>query len=155
MITTLLIVHGLIAVALLGALTHQALSVWWPAAAKRSGSFLTNARAVASTSYTNAIIVLFLITATLGAILYPAYRLGIRVVLQDYHLLVPEGSFELKEHFVAVGLGLLPAYWFYWRRPLAPDCAVARTALTTLLAFIVWWAFLVGHVLNNIRGFGS
>jgi hypothetical protein len=154
MITALLIIHGLSAVALLGALTHQALSVWWPAR-KHTGSFLSAVRAVGSTSYTNAIIVLFVITATLGAVIYPAYRLGIRVVLQDYHLLVPEGSFELKEHFVTIGLGLLPAYWYFWRRPLAPDAAHMRLALTTILAFIVWWSFLVGHVLNNIRGFGS
>jgi hypothetical protein len=154
MITTLLIIHGLMAVALLGALTHQAISVWWPAA-KRTGSFVGSVRAVSSTSYTNAIIVLFLITASLGAVIYPAYRLGIRVVLQDYHLLVPEGAFELKEHVVTIGLGLLPAYWYFWRQPLAPDNARARAALTTLLAMIVWWSFLVGHVLNNIRGFGS
>jgi hypothetical protein len=154
MTTALLIIHGLTAVALLGALTHQTLSVWWPAA-KRSGSFLSAARSVSSTSYTNAIIVLFLVTASLGAIIYPAYRLGIRVVLQDYRLLIPEGSFELKEHFVTIGLGLLPAYWYFWRRPLSPDHAGTRVALTTLLAFIVWWSFLVGHILNNIRGFGS
>lgn len=154
MITTLLVIHGLLAVALLGALTHQTLSVWWPAA-KRTGAFFNDVRAVSGTSYSNAIIVLFLITASLGAILYPAYRVGIRVVLQDYHLRVPEGSFELKEHFVTIGLGLLPAYWYYWRRPPAPDTARTRVALTTILAFIVWWAFLVGHVLNNIRGFGS
>ena len=154
MITTLLIIHGLMAVALLGALTHQSLSVWWPAT-KRAGSFLSAARAVSSSSYTNAIIVLFLITATLGGIIYPAYRLNIRVILQDYRLLVPEGSFELKEHFVTIGAGLLPAYWYFWRRPLSPDWAGTRAALTTILALIVWWAFLVGHVLNNIRGFGS
>ncbi|MBO0756974.1 MAG: hypothetical protein J2P54_14020 [Bradyrhizobiaceae bacterium] len=154
MITTLLIIHGLIAVALLGALTHQTLSLWWPAG-KRTGSFLSAARAVSSTSYTNAIIVLFLMTATLGALIYPSYRLGIRVVLQDYRMLMPEGSFELKEHFVTIGAGLLPAYWYFWRRPLAPEYAGTRIALTTLLAIIVWWAFLVGHVLNNIRGFGS
>jgi len=154
MVTTLLIIHGLLAVALLGALTHQAVSVWWPAG-KRGGSFFTNVRAVASTSYTNAIIVLFVLTAALGAIIYPAYRVGIRVVLQDYRLLVPEGSFELKEHFVAIALGLLPAYWYFWRRPLVADTAAIRRALTSLLTFIVWWSFLVGHVLNNIRGFGS
>jgi hypothetical protein len=154
MTTTLLIIHGLMAVALLGALTHQALSVWWPAG-KRTGSFFNSVRAVSSTSYTNAIVVLFLITASLGAFIYPAYRLGIRVVLQDYHLLVPEGAFELKEHFVTIGLGLLPAYWYFWRQPLSPDHARTRAVLTALLAFIVWWSFLVGHVLNNIRGFGS
>ena len=28
----------------------------------------------------------------------------------------------------------------------------ARIGITVLLAAIVWWDFLVGHVLNNIRG---
>jgi hypothetical protein len=32
---------------------------------------------------------------------------------------------------------------------------IAVRMLTTLLAFIVWWGFIVGHILNNIRGFGS
>jgi hypothetical protein len=27
--------------------------------------------------------------------------------------------------------------------------------VTALLAFICWFNFLVGHVLNNVRGFGS
>jgi hypothetical protein len=142
------------AVALLGALTHQALSVGWPAK-KRTGSFFNNVRAVSSTSYTNAVIVLFLITACFGAVIYPAYRLGIRVVLQDYRMHVPEGSFELKEHLATIGLGLLPAYWYFWRKPLAANVAFTRAALSIILAIIVWWNFLVGHVLNNIRGFGS
>jgi len=30
-----------------------------------------------------------------------------------------------------------------------------RIALTSILAFIVWWGFLSGHVANNIVGFGS
>ena len=62
------------------------------------------------------------------------------------------GLFEIKEHFAAVGLGLLPTYWLFWRQPLVPQQATARRALTWLLAFIVWWNFLVGHVLNNIKG---
>ena len=32
---------------------------------------------------------------------------------------------------------------------------VARTVLTTLIAVAVWWSFLTGHIINNIRGFGS
>jgi hypothetical protein len=66
---------------------------------------------------------------------------------------VPNGLFELKEHFVAVGLGMLPAYWYFWRQPLANDYLRTRAILTSILAFIVWWSFLVGHILNNIRGF--
>jgi len=63
--------------------------------------------------------------------------------------------FDLKEHFAAIGLALLPAYWVCWRRPHADELAQTRTALTSILAFIVWWSFLTGHVANNIMGFGS
>jgi hypothetical protein len=152
--TFLLIIHSLTAVTLLGALTHQAISVWWPARA-RTGSFVSSLRSVPSMTYTNAIIVLFVITAILGSIIYPEYRISVRTLLQDYRLHVPEGAFELKEHVVAIGLGLLPAYWFYWKRPPSKDSTTARTAVTTLLAAIVWYGFITGHVLNNIRGFGS
>lgn len=154
MITTLLIIHGLLAVALLGAITHQALSVWWPVRAGASG-FVDRFRAVRSASYTNAIIVLYVVTAFLGGVLlYPTYRLTVRVLLSQLRLNAANGIFEFKEHLVAIGLGLLPAYWYYWRQPLAPEQAGARRALTALLALVVWWSFLVGHVLNNIRGFG-
>ena len=54
-----------------------------------------------------------------------------------------------------IGLAMLPAYWYYWRTRLAPAKTRSCTVITTLLAFIVWWNFLVGHILNNIRGFGS
>src|SRR5271168_1756170 len=47
-----------------------------------------------------------------------------------------------------IGIGLLPAYICVWRsRGVA-----ARLGLTLVLAFIVWWNFLVGHILNNLRG---
>jgi hypothetical protein len=153
MITVLLIVHGLLAVFMLGALTHQTLSVWWPETAGHRSLF-ASFRAVRASSYANTIVILYLLTATAGAILYPSYRLGIRVVLEDLRLNAANGAFELKEHLVAVGLGVLPAYWLFWRQPLLGDYAGARKGLTAILAIIVWWSFLVGHVLNNIRGFG-
>jgi hypothetical protein len=28
-------------------------------------------------------------------------------------------------------------------------------ALTSLIALAVWWSFVTGHIINNIRGFGS
>ena len=154
MTTTLLIIHALLAVTLLGAITHQAISVWLPMR-KTAGSFVGRVRAVSGTSYVNAIIVLYLTTAILGGIIYPEYRLSVRVVLEQLQLRLANGAFELKEHFVAVGLGMLPAYWYFWRQPLTNDHARTRAILTASLAFIVWWSFLVGHILNNIRGFGS
>lgn len=153
LVTVLVICHGLCAVFMLGALTYQAMSVWWPAA-PGPRSFFASFRAVRGAAYVNPVIVLYLVTAALGAILYPTYRLAVRVVLEDLRLNAANGIFELKEHLVALGLGLLPAYWYYWKR--APgEHPAAQRALTLMLALIVWWAFLVGHVLNNIRGFGS
>jgi hypothetical protein len=150
--TALLIVHGLLAVALLGAITHQAMSVWLPAR-KPAGTFAGRFRAVAGASYTNAIVVLYLLTFLLGGIIYAEYRIEIRIVVEQLGLWAQSGSFELKEHFAAAGLAMLPAYWYYWRHP--DEQGRTRAMLTAMLAFIVWWNFLVGHILNNIRGFGS
>lgn len=146
----LLILHGLCAVALLGAITHQAAAVLVPAR-KPAASFPARFRAVAGPSYANAVCVLYVVTAVLGAIIYAEYRISIRTVVEQLELRSANGAFELKEHFAAIGLGVLPVYWFSWRQPLGRT----RTVLTVLLAFIVWWSFLVGHVLNNIRGFGA
>ena len=155
MLTVLLIVHGLLAVALLGAITHQTVSVWFPAR-KPAGSFVGRFRSVSAMSYTNAIVVLFLCTAFLGGVLiYPEFRLSVRPVLEQLGLWVPVGAFDLKEHFTVIAMATLPAYWYFWRQPVAAEHARTRAMLTTLLAFVVWWNFLVGHVLNNIRGFGS
>jgi len=27
--------------------------------------------------------------------------------------------------------------------------------VTSIIAVAVWWGFLTGHIINNIRGFGS
>jgi len=150
MITTLLILHGLLAVALLGAITHQAFST-----ARRTTtaqSFVGRFRSVGAPHYTNAIIILFIVTSLFGALLYPPYRLDVRPTLEDLDMRAANGVFEIKEHLAAIGLGLLPAYWYFWRVPLTPEGMVARRYLTWILAFVIWWNFLVGHVLNNIRG---
>jgi hypothetical protein len=153
MIVFLLIVHSLLAVALLGAITHQTISAWIPASRGAADSFIARMRAVPPTSYVNAVLVLYALTALLGAIIYPSYRLNVRIVLEQMQLYIPNGAFELKEHFVALGLGMLPAYWYFWRAPHVAEYGRTRAILTALLAFIVWWGFVVGHILNNIRGF--
>jgi hypothetical protein len=149
----LLIIHGILAVFLLGAVTHQAVGTAWPVT-KRTSGFVGAVRSVNGMNYTNAIIILFIVTFALGTIIYPTYRVGVRTILQEYRDFKPEGMFEMKEHLLALSLALLPIYWFFWRT--ASDAnRLARTALTSLLAVCVWWAFLTGHVINNIRGFGS
>jgi hypothetical protein len=148
--TTLLIIHGLIAVALLGSITHQTAAACWPAT--KGGSFVSSFRAVAGARYTIANIILYVTVGVLGAIIYPTYRLAVRPYLESARLTALNGSFEVKEQFVAVGLGMLPLYWLVWRTPLEAKLGAARAAITAMLCFIVWYSFLVGHVLNNVRG---
>ena len=154
MATALLIVHGLVAVALLGAVTHQTLATWAPARV-RPGSFFARFRAVPATSFANAVVLLYAVAALLGATVYLYFRVQVRPALEQAGHFDALGFFDIKEHFVSIGLALLPAYWVCWRRPLASESGRLRAGLTAILAFIVWWGFLVGHVLNNIMGFGS
>jgi hypothetical protein len=149
--TALLILHSLVAVALLGAITHQAIAVRGGADDGKK-TFGSRYRAVDASAYAGAIVVLFAAASLLGAVLYPSYRMIVRPVLELNDLRVANGTFELKEHFAAVGLLMLPAYWAAWRKPLAPEHAAARMSMTWLLAAIVWWNFIVGDVLNNIKG---
>ena len=73
MATALLIIHGLVAVTLLGAISHQTLATWAPART-RPGSFFGRFRAVPSASFANAIVVLYAVSALLGATLYRDFR---------------------------------------------------------------------------------
>ena len=150
MFTTLLIIHGLIAVALLGSITHQTAAACWPATSK--ASFISSFRGVAGARYTVPNIILYVITGVLGAVIYTSYRTAVRPYLESAQLWSINGSFEVKAQFAAIGLGMLPLYWLVWRTPLESRYATARIAITGILCFIVWYSFLVGHVLNNVRG---
>jgi hypothetical protein len=152
--TLLLIIHGLVAVALLGAITHQTLAAW-ATAGVRPISFFGRFRSVPSARFANAVVVLYAVSTVLGGIVYLYFRVDIRPELESAGHWPALGFFDLKEHFAAIGLALLPAYWVCWRRPGADEPARTRTMLTSILAFVIWWGFLTGHVVNDIRGFGA
>jgi hypothetical protein len=65
-----------------------------------------------------------------------------------------QGFFEMKEHLVSFGIFLLPAYFSIWKLQ-GHDFDVPKKYLTYMLCFIAWFSFLVGHVVNNVRGFGQ
>ena len=156
--TILFLIHGLLAVTLLGALTHQAASALLPVhrPAKPGGSsIITRFRAVPGTGYATAVCVLWALTFIMGAWIYVKYRVAIRIPIERAGFWKTQGVFELKEHVVTIGLGLLPAYWYLWKNANAPAYATARKMVTFVLALFCWFGFLVGHVVNNVRGFGS
>lgn len=154
MATTLLILHGLVAVALIGAITHQALATCAPPNAKPN-SFFGRFRAIPAAGFANAIVLLYLTSWLLGAVVYLYFKVDIQPTLERDRHWHAMGFLDLKEDFVVIGLGVLPAYWFCWRWTDNSQHHHLRAPLTVLLAFIVWWSFIVGHVMNDIRGFGS
>ena len=149
MTVALLILHGLIAVALLGAISHQLVSAL-AGPAPGGDSFLTRYRGTRASSFSAVVVALYLVNCCVGAWLYPTYRLDVRIPFEEMRLGWAIGLFELKEHFAGLGLGLLPAYLWVWRAPA--ERAVGRRSATATLAFVIWWDFLAGHILNNIRG---
>ncbi len=150
MITALLIIHGIMAVFLVGAITHQSLGVFWPRRPGQS-SFVAKARGINPAGYVNAILVLYVVTFVIGAFLYPTYRVFVRPPLQDLQLTYAIGLFEMKENFAAICLAMLPSYWYFWKK--APEFPTTRNAITAILFCTIWYNFIAGHILNNVRGF--
>ena len=48
---------------------------------------------------------------------------------------------------------MLPAYWYFWRVPERAGRHQRARHADRVLTVIVWWNFLVGHIINNLRGF--
>jgi hypothetical protein len=143
----LLIVHGLSATLLLGAITHQAIAVWAPSGS--SAGFWRSLRAVHPQRYAQAIVLLLVLTVGLGALIYIPFRSDVRAAYLDASVPWATGLFEVKEHAAALALALLPAYWALWKNP---GHAGSRRVVTTFLLVVAWWNFVVGHVINNLRG---
>jgi hypothetical protein len=144
------ILHGIIAIGLLGATTHQGLTVWRkPAPSER---FIDRFRSIPAARFATAIVVLYVLTFVIGASIYPTYVLDVKGAVADYGMPKTIGVFQIKEHVTVMGLTLLPAYWHYWRTVPSSDGRSTRRLLTTFLMLGVWWNLVIGHVLNNLKG---
>jgi hypothetical protein len=156
--TILFTIHALLAVALLGALTHQAVAVLMPVrhvATAEGPGFVTRFRAIHGPAYAFAVCVLWIVTFFFGAWIYTKYRMYVRIPIEQAGYWKTQGFFEMKEHLASIGLGLLPIYWYFWKNARDPEYDSPRKALTVTLAAFCWFIFLTGHIVNNVRGFGS
>lgn len=142
----LLILHGLLACALLGVVSHQVFS---RSHAAISTTFIGRYRAARASIFPMAVAVLFVLTFVGGGFLYPHYVLDVRAPLEELGMRRAIGLFESKEHLVGISLGCLPLYLWLWR---GESKVSGQRELTLFIALVVWWAFLVGHILNNYRG---
>jgi hypothetical protein len=149
-----LFVHLILAVGLLGALTHQAMAVALPVR-RPAGGIVTRFRAVPAAGYATAVCVLWVLTFLVGSYIYTQYRIYIRIPLEQTGHYKTGGFFDFKEHVASIGLTLLPAYWYFWKNAQNSEYDNARKGVTLVLAVMCWFLFIVGHVLNNTRGFAS
>ena len=117
----------LVAVALLGAITHQTLAGWAPSGVPPR-SFFGQFRAVPSVGFANAIIILYLVTALLGAVVYLYFKVHIHLHPRNATVIGRHIAFlELKEDFLAVGLGCPPPHiGFAGGDPATPNEAGQR-----------------------------
>src|ERR1700752_2862114 len=79
--TILFMIHALLAVALLGALTHQAASVL--AAPRAVGGFVTHFRSVSGPRYAGAVCVLWVLAFIFGGWIYAKYRIYVRIPIEQ------------------------------------------------------------------------
>ena len=143
------ILHGLLAMILLGAVTHQGLSVWRkPAPAKL---LFDRFRAVNPMGYANTVVIMYFITFVVGALIYPIFVLDVKGSVADYGMRKTIGIFQVKEHVAVIALCMLPVYWHFWRNA-TPENIGTRRFLTTLIMAATWWNLVVGHILNNVKG---
>jgi hypothetical protein len=152
--TIYLFVHLIFALGLLGAITHQAMAVALPVR-KPAAGIINRYRAVPAAGYATTVCVFYVLNFLVGSFIYTQYRVAIRIPLELDHYYKTVAFFDFKEHVATIGLVLLPAYWYFWKNPQNPEYDNARKGVTLVLAVTVWFLFIVGHVLNNTRGFAS
>ena len=143
----LLIVHGLLFAALIGATTHNAV-------------FCVRAlagRAVSTRSHriwTAVMLGVYSVTMALGLLIYPSFRTNVRADYLDRAVPLATGFFETKEQ--VIGLGLFALLWYFAasrrfdpsrRRPWHLPYHLAGLTV----AACVWLAAVVGLTLVAIK----
>jgi hypothetical protein len=102
MALSLLMLHVLVAVVLIGAVTHQVFSLWRPVPAEAHRNLWKSFRSVRSIAFTKSIAVLYVLTVIGGGIVYPFYVLDAKKPLLNMGLEPVVGVFEIKEHFAGL-----------------------------------------------------
>src|SRR5262245_23915116 len=159
----LLFFHFVMAVGLLATITLHTVAAWAPLQQPAGNvpadfvpaNFIARVRSVPPMSYVLIVVILYVPAFLLGSWVYVKYRTYVRIPMEQIGHWKTVGVFEFKEHIVSMGLALLPAYWYFWRQPLAPEYASIRKWVTLFLAVTIWYSFLVGHTANDFRGVGA
>lgn len=144
----LLILHSLMAILLLGSITHNVLLTvpyLWGRYKKVRLEKL----------YVKVVLVAYTLTFALGAILYPNYRYHVRDLYFDKHMPWASHLFDIKEHWAGIGLGLVGVF-FLLSLTFDPREDRERVFLYVFLscsiALTVWFNLIAGLWLTSLKG---
>ena len=144
----LLLAHLFVTFVLVGSMTHDLLIV----AGYLRGKF---GRQKLEWLYVRVSLWAYAVVYSIGALIYPAYRIYIRRDYFDPQLPWATGLFEVKEHWGAVGLAMFFAYYLL-RRSFQPaeerDKLYLYVPLCILLNIVVWYKVIVGCYLTILKG---
>lgn len=147
----LLVLHAAAAIVLVGSATHNGIL----AVRSLAGSPV---RRRLQRLYVRILGWAYLATFALGLATYPSFRLDVRAAWLDEHMPVATRIFEIKEHWLAIGLVILAGYW-----PLSRTMDITRRSSDArlyhfcglALAIIVLMATFTGLSLVAIRPVGG
>ena len=150
-VKALLILHAAAAIVLIGRTTHGGLlALAWLRG--RPGRPKLQRIYAAVTAWT------YGITFVLGVVLYPPFRLDVRAAYLDRELPLASAFFEVKEHWLAIGLFVIACCWslrhLLGRKEREPLSTLAHLLAVTLVP-VVWLAMFTGLALTAIRPVGG
>lgn len=146
----LFLLHGGASIVLIGAATHHALQMRH----YLRGRF---ERAALERTYARVVAVAYVVTFTLGAMLYPSYRVHVRGLYLDRYAPGYAALFDVKETYaslaliVAVALGALSGT--AWRRE-APALVRVYAVMSLIVCAVVWFDVIAGLLVISVRGLG-
>ncbi len=136
----LLVAHGLLAVALTGAAVHAAVAGWTGlrGAARWQGRLPV---------YANVLLWSWIATLVTGLLIYPPFRVAVRAECFDLRIPLATGFFEVKEHWLAMGLPVAAVYRTLARRGGAAVAGRGVHLLGILLGLVIVSATGIGFAM--------
>ena len=147
----LMVLHATAAVVLIGSTTHNGIIAFLHLRGRPYRPKLQR-------TYVRIMGWAYLTTFSLGLLNYPAFRLTVRRDYLDEQVPLAAAFFEVKEHWLGIGLLLLACYWPMSRtmdvRRRSPDATLYHLIGMTMVA-IVWLAMFTGLIVAAIRPVGG
>jgi len=143
----LLLAHALMAILLLGSMTHNCLITL-----RYLGGHFAKIRL--EKLYVKVAFVAYLLSFGLGSLIYPNYRYHVRARYFDQTMPWASQLFDIKEHWTGIGLALFIVFFLFSlilnpkedRTPL-----FVYVFLSLSLTLIVWFALISGLLLSSYR----